>query len=249
VEFRSSSPLERRPSAPGGASLGTGAGEAASSWCFPRRGALPTPRLEGFRLSSRAGEALAGLLPLLGCGEEAAALAFDRLAAGQGDDPAARRALRKIGVEEATHAALLSAVAGALPPPPLIAGRLEAARRFHRGLAQGDVTDHLARIAATDAAVCTILARLARPGTPLAGDAVLAAVLRRIQTDEAGHVVVSRDLALQRREHGLADVAAPARRALASLLSLVADELEALAFDPSWLETLIARLPAGLFGG
>ena len=127
---------------------------------------------------------------------------------------------------------------------------LALTRRFHVDLGRGDTTAHLSRIAALDSAVCTILARLFRPGAPLMADATVASVFRRIARDEARHVRVSRGLATDRRDgRRLRDIAGLAREALARLLSLAADDFEALGVDSDRLLFDLARLPDGLFGG
>ena len=190
--------------------------------------------------------ALADLAPLLGCGEEAAALAFDGLARGN-EDPAAANALRVIGEEERFHDSLIAGLRDALPAPQAGAMWLRTARRFHASLGAGGTTSHLARIAALDSAVCLVLSRLTGQGTPIARDRALAAVLTRIRDDEARHVKVSRRLALARGEAGpLREIAAEARVALASSLALAAPSFEILGVDPATLIADIAALPEGL---
>ena len=191
--------------------------------------------------------ALATLLPLLGCGEEAAALAFDGLADRAGD-AAAAAVLRTIGDEEQVHAGLIASLIMALPPAPDQTAMLRAARRFHITLAGGGPGAHLCRIAAVDAAVCTILSRLLRPGAPLTADAGVAASLRRIHRDEARHVRVSRTFAAARETpNRLNALAEPARVALADVLGLAGDAFEVLGVDPRKLIDDCRRLPRGLF--
>lgn len=215
--------------------------------CFkPVRWALPSPVRSS--LADRAAEALADLLPVLGCGEEAAALAFDNLADAAVPDMAGTVALRQIADEEHVHDALIHSIAAALPPPSDPAPLRARSRRFHLELGRGDPTSRLARIAALDSAVCLILSRLLRRGTPLADDPVVAGILRRIARDEARHVRTTRRLAGERAsEAELLHIGAPVREALASLLEQAGDAFEALAFDPSWLRRDVARLPAGLY--
>ncbi|HEX4174023.1 MAG TPA: hypothetical protein VHY82_16255 [Acetobacteraceae bacterium] len=221
-----------------------------SSQCFLLLRRASAPALGPLRLTDTAAQALARVLPIMGCGEEAASMAFDGLARAHSDDPAASGALRSIAAEELTHDALIRSVAACLPSPNGIAGVLALTRRFHVDLGRGDTTAHLSRIAALDSAVCTILARLFRPGAPLMADATVASVFRRIARDEARHVRVSRGLATDRRDGRiLRDIAGPAREALARLLSLAADDFEALGVDSDRLLFDLARLPDGLFGG
>jgi hypothetical protein len=219
--------------------------------CFPlaRRidVAVVVPR--PLRLATSVVDALARLLPLLGCGEEAASLAFDGLARSHSDDAAASDALQSIAKEELVHDALLRSLSNSLPPSRGTAEMLAVARRFHVDLGLGDATDHLARITALDSAVCTILARLIGPGKPLAQEGAIVAILHRIGRDEARHVKVSRRLALDRRgSRALREIAAPTRAALSKLLALASDDFEALAVDPDRLRLDLSCLPDGLFG-
>ncbi len=189
--------------------------------------------------------ALAQLVPLLGCGEEAAALAFDRLATREAD-PEAHAALRAIAEEERVHEHLLLALSAALPSVDAAAAQ-RAARRFHIDLGRGSDVAHLARIAAIDAGVCTILSRLLRAGRPLGNEPNIAALLTRIRRDESRHVMLSRRLAIGRaRERTLEDMAAAAREAMANVMMLASDAFEVLAVDPARLLADLRRLPKGL---
>lgn len=199
-------------------------------------------------LDADVAEALARLLPLLGCGEEAAIAGFDRLAAADGIATASRGALRAIARDERRHDALLRSLQAALPSPaPDLASR-RAARRFHFGLSAGGAALQLARIAGIDAAVCTIISRVLRPGAPLAKDPGVAAVLNQIRRDEARHVAISRYIVLASIGGECArNAAAQARRGLADLLSPGAAAFERLGTDPARLDKDIRALPHGLF--
>lgn len=220
------------------------------SFCFgapPGAAEPPTVTPIDIRLPTLAAEALARLVPLLGCGEEAAALAFDGLAAREHDEAAAL-ALATIGAEEQLHDALLKTLAAALPSPNDDHALRRAARRFHVQLGRGGSAAHLGRIAAIDAAVCTVLARLLRPGTPIARDVAASALFHRILRDEARHVRVSRTLAVARMAGApLRDLAAGARGALANVLLLAGDAFDALGVDPDGVQRDVARVPNGLF--
>ncbi len=219
------------------------------SFCFARSGRLTVVRVAPPRIGLRDAhaEALAVLVPLLGCGEEAAALAFDGLADAE-RDPAAAAALAAIGAEERVHDAMLKAVMAALPVPGELAALRRAARRFHIELGVGCPAAHLARIAAIDAGVCTLLSRLLHAGTPLANDPALAALLGGIHRDEARHVRVSRRLAAARLPRAELDgLAAAARGALANIVALAGDAFEALGVDAQRLRRDLARVPDGLF--
>lgn len=207
----------------------------------------PVPVIAVNGITADAAGAMARLVPLLGCGEEAAALAFDGLAMRE-EDGAVALALATIGAEEQVHDRLLKGLAAALPPPPADREARRAARRFHVDLGRGGPAEHLARIAAIDAAVCTILSRLLHRGSPIAAAPDAVALLLRIQRDEARHVRVSRTLAGARLSFiALNDLAAGARGALADVLSIAGDAFERLGVDPDLLDRDLRRVPNGLF--
>lgn len=218
---------------------------AVTTFCFgagrPPSRAAPID----VRLGDRPAVALATLVPLLGCGEEAAALAFDGLAARDGD-PVTAAALRAIAEEERVHDRLLHSLAEALPSVSTEAMQATA-RRFHIQLGRGSTLAHLARIAAIDAGVCLILSRLLRPGGPVSGDPAVTRMLARIRRDETRHVRLSRSLVLERAAgRAFEDVAAAAREALANVIALAADGFEDLAVDPARLRADLRTLPQGL---
>jgi hypothetical protein len=221
---------------------------APPTFCFSaRRTAIRVRKLD-VGLDDRSAYGLALLVPLLGCGEEAAALAFDGLAAND-SDPATAEALMVIAEEERVHDGLLHCLAESLPIVETAEVR-RAARRFHIDLGRGSTLVHLARIAAIDAGVCTILSRLLRPNSQVAGDRAVANMLARIRLDETRHVRLSRSLILARANgRQFEDVAQSAREALADVLMLAADAFEALEIDPAQLRTDITSLPRGLLRG
>ena len=174
-------------------------------------------------------------------------MAFDGLADEHARVPIAHAALLAIAREERVHDRIIRELEAALPAPSGGQAVLHAARRFHVRLASGGVAAHLARIAALDSAVCTVLSGLLRGGRPLASDAVACAALRRIHRDEARHVEVSRSLAMAVGiTRPIGDAAAEARDALANVLSLASDAFEALEVDPTALDRAVRRLPNGL---
>jgi hypothetical protein len=194
--------------------------------------------------------ALARLVPLLGCGEEAAALAFDGLASNCHDNSVARIALELIAAEERVHEGMMKGLSAGLPHIPKQDDILRAARRLHIQLGAGGSRFHLAKIAALDAAVCTVLSRLLRPAGPIACDPAVYALLSRIRRDEARHVALSRTLALATGNSAdFRDACAAARRALADILMIEAGAFEILGVDPVVLENDIGTLPNGLLVG
>lgn len=220
----------------------------AIRYCFrqaPEEGAAPVRLAQPHGLAEHHALALAALLPLLGCGEEAAALAFDGLA-DRSDGPTTH-ALRLIAAEERHHDALIQGLQATLPTPADQADVLKAARRFHIRLGLGGPAAHLAKIAALDSAVCVIFSALLRPGTPLAGAAPVYRTLHGIHRDEARHVALSRGLAIAHGVTGrLRDAAADARQAFADIVRLAEESFDALHVDPRALDRALRRLPDGL---
>lgn len=199
------------------------------------------------RLSAETAQALANLLPMLGCGEEAAAVAFHHLADSTGFAPHTAAALRMIGDEEQVHDALLTRLGLALPPPEQPERVRRAAKRFHMALTRGGPMLHLARIAAVDAGVCTILSRLTDKRRAIATDAPTVGMLRKIRGDEAKHVAVARcAISNETNRKPLREAAVLAREALAHLLAIDGAAFETLGVDPDRLIRDMARLPNGL---
>lgn len=226
--------------------------------CFPRRAGALTPSrlafdesdlpLEGGGESDLGGErgaALATLLPILGCGEEAASLSFAMMAAHRRLPAAASQALAGIAADEQWHDALIGDLIAALPPVAADAELLAATRAMHVSLGRTVITGRLARVAGLDSAVCLILARVLKR-LPAASPA--AAVLKRIHADEARHVAISGAIAADLAPAGaLNDEAAHARGLLASVIAPVGGAFEALGVDADRLRRDLARVPAGLF--
>lgn len=218
----------------------------AGAFCFDTGRAIPPLDTISLRLADRHAEALALLVPLIGCGEEAATLAFEGLA-GRAANREAASALRHIAQEEQVHDGLLKQLARALPPSPSSGPLQAAARRYHIRLMRGGADMHLARIAALDSAVCTILTRFIDRRRPLGKEATTSALFGRIRNDEARHVSVSRRLAIASGPlPALRDGAAAARVALADILRLGSGAFEALEVDPDALDRAVRRLPDGL---
>ena len=198
-------------------------------------------------LSEKNARAVATLLPLLGCGEEAASFAFDDIA-DHFTKAHERYALHGIALEERVHDDIIQELIATMPVRPDVSEMLKSAKHFHVKLGRGTPAERLARIAALDAAVCLILSRLTRARAPITTDSFITSHLIRIRNDEARHVSVSRALAiavLPRAE--LDDLGAAIRWAFADVLMLGAGALETLGVDPWALARDIRALPNGLF--
>lgn len=206
------------------------------------------PQSCALALGAGAASALAELLPLLGCGEEAAIGSFDRLALDDRLAPDARAALKAIAIDERRHDALLGGLRDALPPPSTNRALRRASRQFHIAVSQGGVPVHLARIAGIDAAVCTVLSRVLGSASTVAHDPGVAGVLGNIRRDEARHVAISRAIAIAAIGRSRArDAAAEVRFGLAGLLAIGADAFARIEVDPDRLLAQVRGLPNGLF--
>lgn len=222
------------------------AAAGAEQHCFTIRRRFAHPAFS-VSLDTKAAEALAELVPLLCCGEEAAVVGFDVLGQADGLDQDLRGTLRKIADDERRHDAILRGLCAALPASSQDRAVKHRARRFHLSLSRGGTVLHLAKIAGLDAAVCTILSRLLRPGAAISRDDGVHAVLTHIRKDETRHVMVSRGIALAAADRqAVRNAAAEARGALAELLAYGANAFEALGVDPDRLLLDIKRLPDGL---
>jgi hypothetical protein len=216
--------------------------------CFRLAHAVPAVSLpQPLRLGDAQAEALSELLQVFACGEESASVAFARLGDSSFEE-AARCALARVAQEELIHERLLRGLRNALPAPAPDRELRRALLRFYHGIAQADIGLHLASIAALDSGVCMILAMLLQPDRILAQDPAVAAVLRRIQYDEARHVLLSRHLAAQMvNRDAIGAVAENARLGLVSVLARRGAAFESLGVNAERLFARIARTPDGLF--
>ena len=200
-----------------------------------------------FRLADATAEALSELLQVFACGEESAAHAFAHLGSFALDD-AARHGLTRVANEELVHERLLRGLRNALPAPAPDRELRRALLRFYHGIAQADIGLHLASIAALDSAVCVILAALLEPDRILAREPAVAAILRRIHRDEAGHVRLSRRLAAELvRGDAIGAIAENARLGLVGVLARRGAAFENLGVNAERLFARIVRVPDGLF--
>jgi rubrerythrin len=208
----------------------------------------PSGRLR-LELLPRHANALAGLLPLLSCGEESAVLSFARHARSESWAPRARRDFARIESDEKRHAYWLQRLQISLPAPGSESdSRRGAVKRFFMRLGSPDLALHLGHIAALDSAVCLILGKLRR--TPAcASDTRVSNIFAHIHHDEARHVAIARHYARELRSScELSRCAAETRERLAALLSSAgAEAFETLGVCPDDLLRRLRTPPQRLF--
>lgn len=192
-------------------------------------------------------QAIADLLPLLISSEDAAVIAFQRLARDDAFDRSSKSALASIEAEERVHFDLVVGLSRQLPIAANSRASRHAARRFHTAIASPNAASALAVVAAVDAGTCTILSRLLRSGGPIWHVPSIAALLIRIRNDEAGHVAIARRLAMQAASvPPLLARAHHARAELATLIVHFGHGLERLGVDTDRLARDLRCMPAGL---
>ena len=201
------------------------------------------------RIAARHAEALAELLPLVLCGEESAALAFGHYAGSTALHAAARKELDHIRSDEERHARWLQRLKLGLPAPRQDAWLAQQLRRFYSGMCEPEPGRHLARIAALDSAVCTLLGVLRRRHGPIAADAALSCLFAHIHRDEARHAAVaSRHAGRIANGTDLRGIAFQTRASLTQLLAKRADALEQLGLCPDTMMRRLGSVPRRLFG-
>jgi hypothetical protein len=201
----------------------------------------------GLRLASKQAHALADVVQLLLCGEESAAMAFERLANAPSAELQFTCDLQTIARDELRHQSLLESLAQLLPRPTSDATSIAATRGFFRRIASRDRGVHLARIVALDSAVCLLIGELRRCRHGLAQEPTIMDVLSHIHGDEARHVVQARHYAAQlvsrETRH---EVFAMTRLRLIHLVGLYAEAFECLSFDVDRVSKTLRRVPRTL---
>lgn len=192
--------------------------------------------------------AVAGLLPLLFCSEEAATHAFINLSeeVAQQQD---RATLQAIAKEEEQHQEQVEALIDKLPSIEPNHGKMRQARRFHAQLGRGSTADRLASVAGVDSATCLVISHLFRSSRIFNRSLELSRTFRSIHRDEAKHVQVSRLQALGTGESPLRlwATAETAREGLSQLLLGYGDEFEGLGIDTDRLTDEVRTVPRNLF--
>lgn len=92
--------------------------------------------------------------------------------------------LRAIAAEERVHDVPLWQLRAGFPDLTPGEHMLAATQHLHLMLSAGGPAQHFARFASLDSALCLVLGRMLRQGTPMSPDRVSATVLHRIQQDE-----------------------------------------------------------------
>ncbi|MBT9584423.1 hypothetical protein IV102_13860 [bacterium] len=198
----------------------------------------------GHALPDTVAESLAELLLVIGCGEESAVFAFQRLA-GRGElQHHAQGQLLRIAREEEHHEQLLRGLRASLPTPrpdPLLKGRL---RRFFLTLESREIGVHFARLAALDSAVCSILGELRSPKGKIHLESGIARIFQNIHEDEANHVRTALSLGheLAGRQRFLEEWVWTRQR-LGALLDMKAEAFEGVGIDPRRLHQRLRKVP------
>jgi hypothetical protein len=151
-----------------------------------------------WHLGSAQEAALAGLVPLLLCGEQSAQTVFSQQATQLRRNSQTKMAqvLLAIEREEDQHERALQYLAGRLVAPPDIHGRKRRAQRFYTAMARdASPAEHFARIEALDSAVSRIMHSLSRASW--GNTHPLYFLFDAIKADEARHVGVSRRYATE----------------------------------------------------
>ena len=182
-------------------------------------------------------ESLGHVMPLLMCGEQSAALVFNREANRDGDKRSAKL-FNNIEAEELIHDDALQSIYSNLPVSPREAEVKRRAKRFYLAMGGGEcAADELfARIQHLDSCVCVIM-HCVENGN-IGKHHPYAHIFRRIKQDEARHVAISRrHLNWLGGNTQNADRTGRAIRAsLIDLLRPESDHLEVLGVDLDLLE-------------
>ena len=201
-------------------------------------------------LSDKALESLAGIMPLLLCGEQSAVMVFANLdkeigppAASQGLVDDTNAVMARISCEEHFHEYMLSHLVHALRSDELANAR-EMKRRtklFFLRLLSPDPVVHLARLSALDSYVARTLSALQCSTSALRPQPTLMRLYNRIRWDEGGHVRVTRDCLTR---HGIAQSVLDRERELvASAFTTLLDPyfplFDAIGVEPSRLRRSI----------
>lgn len=185
---------------------------------------------------------MANLLPGLVCGEESAVQTFHRETrrVAVADLEAIRLGFLRIEAEERRHHEMLQWLRTELPPATDLVGIRNRSRLFFINMQSRDLAAHFSRIVELDSAVCRIMHTLAC-SEKLAASRVVVSILRRIQSEEAGHVRMSRQYisCLGLAPEIAAESRSLVRSDLVRLLESLGGAFDAVGVDPDRLFRLI----------
>ena len=190
--------------------------------------------------STRGLEVMSRFLPTLMCGEESATHVFQQEGERIKEIPiisASSALMAQIAREEAFHERLIGLFRSQLPLPDDLSELRRRARFFFLRLASRDPAIHFARIIGLDSGVCITLSSLLQESPDFARAPLAYRCCDRIRRDEARHVRTSRrhvlDLGIDQAT--LVEESANARKGLAELLQMLADDFEDFGVDPDKL--------------
>lgn len=136
-------------------------------------------------------ESLGHLMPLLMCGEQSAALVFNR-EANRSESQRSAQLFSEIEADEVVHDDALQAIYADLPVSPHEAAVKRRAKRFYLALGSTDAPPEelFAGIEHLDSCVCSIMSAVEK--SKLGDHHPYAHIIQRIKLDEARHVGISR---------------------------------------------------------
>lgn len=197
---------------------------------------------ESMRLPTTVLESLGQVMPLLMCGEQSAALVFNR-EANRSENQRSANLFSQIEADETVHDDALQAIYSDLPVSPHEAAIKRRAKRFYIAMGSDNApADELfAGIVHLDSCVCSIMGAVEK--SKLGKHHPYAHVIQRIKLDEARHVGVSRQHLkwLGANAKHTSELGDEIRTRLGDLLRPNTDDWEALGVDWDKLEKQILR--------
>lgn len=194
------------------------------------------------RLPTTVLESLGQVMPLLMCGEQSAALVFNR-EANRSENAKSAVLFSQIEADEEVHDDALQAIYADLPVSPNEAAIKRRAKRFYvaMGSDRAPADELFAGIVHLDSCVCAIMGAVEK--SKLGKNHPYAQVIQRIKLDEARHVGVSRQHLrwLGSDPMRTSELGDDIRTKLADLLRPETDHWETLGVDWDKLEKQILR--------
>ncbi|MCW8879132.1 MAG: hypothetical protein OQK51_18935 [Kangiellaceae bacterium] len=181
---------------------------------------------------------LANLVPLLLCGEQSAVLIFNRFSESltQQEICDSINKFSEIESDEHQHELALQKLLSALPRPENLHQLKRRSQRFYANLSSNvGLPQQFAQIAVLDSCVCRIMREMET--SKLRKQPILSYLFSKIKKDEARHVNISRQQALQLglNKHQMLEQAESISKKLVDLLTPSAMSFDALEVDPDRL--------------